>query len=293
MNMDKIKKKKLLSRLIKSRKNGELKNFIIKSPNLIPPVPDLRTSSDKKRDFEIQKKKEEDDAKVLIQEGRDRMFNMSFENQQWEHMWNLEEYEKNRIERYENEFPYDESYEGVAQWCICYKCRPEWHSECGGSIYKAKEENKEFWENRKMNKEDSERERKRLKLKEQDLNNRKLAKRTAKEQKKKIEKEENEKMEKEKLKKNFELQEMEYRKFLIKEKDQEREQLIKDQGWKKHISKKTNKVYWVKMQESKWDKEINVQYDEWLEFYSYNHDKQYWYNHKTKEKSWVRPNLDV
>ena len=124
--MDKIKKKKILSRLRKSRKNGELNNFIIKSPNLIPPAPDLRTSLEKKKDFEIQKKKEEDDAKALIQEGRDRIFNMSFENQQWEHMWNLEEYEKNRIERYENEFPYDESYEGVAHQGFLLKRLLDW-----------------------------------------------------------------------------------------------------------------------------------------------------------------------
>ena len=35
----------------------------------------------------------------------------------------------------------DESYEGVAQWCICYKCRPDWHSQPGGVIYISKESN--------------------------------------------------------------------------------------------------------------------------------------------------------
>jgi len=253
------------------RKNN---NFKIKTPKLIPPIPVVK-----------------EDPNIIIQEGRDRMFSMSFENQQWEHMWNLEEYEKNRIEWYENEFPCDESYEGVAQWCICYKCRPKWHSKPGGSIYNAKEKSKEFWENYKMNKEDSEREKKRLKLKEKILANKKLARRNAKEEKKRLEKEEIERKKTEELKKNFELQEMEYRKFLIKEKDMEREKLIKEQGWKKYFSKE-NKIYWNKLNETKWDSEINIKYNEWLEFYSYKHDKQFWYNHKTKEKTWNNPILN-
>ena len=112
-----------------------------------------------------------------------------------------------------------------------------------------------------------------------------------KKKKKRLEKEEIERKKKEELKKNFELQEMEYRKFLIKEKDIEREKLIKEQGWKKYFSK-GNKIYWNKLNETKWDSEINIKYNEWLEFYSYKHDKQFWYNHKTKEKTWNNPILN-
>ena len=82
------KDKKKLKRLREMRKNN---NFKIETPKLIPHIPVVK-----------------EDPNVIIQEGIDGMFNMSFENQQWEHMWNLEEYEKNRIQRYENEFPCDD-----------------------------------------------------------------------------------------------------------------------------------------------------------------------------------------
>ena len=35
---------------------------------------------------------------------------------------------------------------------------------------------------------------------------------------------------------------------------------------------------------------MNIKYDEWMEFYSYTNEKSYWYNHKTKERTWVDPN---
>ena len=151
------KKKKLLERIRKAQKNGGL---IFRPP--LPLPPDLRTPEEKKRDKQLQIIKEKKEALELIQEGIDRMFTMSLDKQQWEHDWNVEEYENNRIEMYENEFPCDESYDGVAQWCICYKCRPDWHSQPGGSLYKMREQNKETWEQFRMEKEDSEREKIRL-----------------------------------------------------------------------------------------------------------------------------------
>jgi len=213
----------------------------------------------------------EDEKKQLIQEGRYRMFNMSLKKQDCEHEWNLEEYEKNCIEKYENEYPCDESYEGVAQWCICYKCRPIWHSQAGGVIYKAKEENNNFLDLHNMIREDSKRERKRLKTLKQE--------------------QDKEKERKKEFKQNMKLQEMEYRGFLIKQKNKERETIIKESGWKQNISKKSGKIYWFNSRESKWDNEIDVKYDHWLEFYCYKYDKQFWYSHKTKEKTWNNPNL--
>ena len=173
------KSQRLKNRIKQLKKEGKKLN--ISTPMLLPPPPpDLRTREEKLRDREIEKKKADDDAEKLIQEGIDSIFNLSFEKQNWEHAWNLEEYEKDRIERYENEFPRDESYEGVAQWCICYKCRPKWHSQPGGVIYIAKEESRQQFESYKMFKEDSEREKKRLKLKEQKLNQMKIEKRRLK-----------------------------------------------------------------------------------------------------------------
>ena len=169
------KSQRLRNRIKQLKKEGKKLN--ISTPMLLPPPPpDLRTREEKIRDKAIEKKKAEEDAEKLIQEGRDLIFNLSCDKQDWEHAWNLEEYEKGRIERYENEYPRDESYEGVAQWCICYKCRPDWHSQPGGVIYIAKEESRQQFESYKMFKEDSEREKKRLKLKEQKLNQMKIEK---------------------------------------------------------------------------------------------------------------------
>jgi hypothetical protein len=180
---------RLRNRIRKLAKEG--KKLHISTPMLLPPPPpDLRTREEKIRDKAIEKKKAEEEAEKLIKEGRDSIFNLSFDKQDWEHMWNLEEYEKGRIERYENEFPRDESYEGVAQWCICYKCRPKWHSQPGGVIYIAKEESRQQAESYKMFKEDSEREKKRLKLKEENIIKRKMEKRRIKEEEKQKKKEE-------------------------------------------------------------------------------------------------------
>ena len=296
------KSQKLRNRIKKLAKEGKKLN--ISTPMLLPPPPpDLRTREEKIRDKAIEKKKAEEEAEKLIQEGRDSIFNLSFDKQDWEHAWNLEEYEKDRIERYENEFPRDESYEGVAQWCICYKCRPDWHSQPGGVIYIAKEESRQQFESYKMFKEDSEREKKRLKLKEQKLNQMKIEKRRLKEQEKQKKKEEDEKKRKleldKKLKEQLPLQghsgsaaEMEYRKFMIEQKDLEKIKIYETKGWKKNISKRTGRIYWSnsKTNENKWDHEMNIKYDEWMEFYSYTNEKSYWYNHKTKERTWVDPN---
>ena len=43
----------------------------------------------------LAKKKEEEDAIKLIEESKERIFNLSFDQQDWEHDWNLEEYQKN------------------------------------------------------------------------------------------------------------------------------------------------------------------------------------------------------
>ena len=278
------KRNTLATRIRNAQKNGGL----MFRPPIPPPPPDLRSPDEKRRDKEIQRIKKEKEAQELIQEGIDDMFTMSLDKQQWAHDWNVEEYENNRIEMYENEFPCDESYDGVAQWCICYKCRPDWHSQPGGSLYKMREQNKETWEQFRMEKEDSEREKIRLRLKEKAIRDRKIARRKAKEEAKLKEEEDKKRERREELKKQMEEQEMEYRKFLIKSKDDERDQLIKKQGWKQRKSK-TGKFYWVNKTESQWN--IDVDYNPWLEFYSYKHDKQFWYNHKTKESVWINPNL--
>ena len=116
---------RLISRLKNRAKDGKT----IFNNITIPQPVDNRTPQQKRIDREIAKKKEEEDAIKLIEENKEKIFNLSFEKQDWEHEWNLEEYQKDRIWRYEDEYPRDESYEGVAQWCICYKCRPEWHSQ--------------------------------------------------------------------------------------------------------------------------------------------------------------------
>ena len=279
--------KNLLERLRRKKKDGEyLKPHFIVPPK---PPPDLRTPEEKKRDKLLAKKKEEEDAIKLIEESKERIFNLSFDQQDWEHDWNLEEYQKNRIERYDNEYPCDESYQGVAQWCICYKCRPEWHSQPGGVIYKSREENRERNESFRMAKEDSEREIKRLKLKKEEENRRRMDRRRIKQEIIAREKREKEEKEKEELKKKMIEQEKEYRIIMIKEKDKERDKIYESNGWKKNISKKNGKVYWTNSEnKSKWDKDMNIEYDQWIEFYSYNYSKPYWYNHKTKEKSWSK-----
>ena len=91
--------------------------------------------------------------------------------------------------------------------------------------------------------------------------------------------------------KKMELQEVKYRIFLIINKDKERLEMILCYGWIKKISKKTNKIYWIKNNESIWDDEIYVKYNPWLEFYSYYYDKQFWHHHITKENTWNNPNL--
>ena len=275
-----------INKLRNLRKNGAKLSY--HQPMPIPP--DTRTPEQKRIDKENKKKKEEEDALKLIEENKEKVFNLTFEQQDWEHEWNLEEYQKDRIERYENEYPRDESYQGVAQWCICYKCRPNWHSQPGGVIYKNKEENRENWELFKMQKEDSDREKKRLKLKQQEIQKRKIERQKAKREKLENEKKEKERKEKEEQQMKMIEQEKEYRILMIKEKDKERDNIYEGKGWKKKISKKSGKIYWLHKDtnESKWDNKMNIEYDEWIEFYSYNYNKPYWYNHKTKEKVWER-----
>lgn len=285
-----MNRKNLIERLRKMRKNGEYPRPHFSFPP--KPPPDLRTPEEKKRDRILAKKKEEEDAKLLIEESKQRIFNLSFDQQDWEHEWNLEEYQKDRIHRYENEYPCDESYEGVAQWCICYKCRPKWHSQPGGVIYKSREENREQMENFRMAKEDSEREIKRLKLKKEDEYKRKMERRRIKQEKIAKEKKEKEEKEREEIKKKMIEQEKEYRIIMIKEKDKERDNIYESKGWKKKISKKCGKIYWINSEnQSIWEKDMNIEYDEWIEFYSYNYNKPYWYNHKTNEKVWERQNI--
>jgi hypothetical protein len=96
---------------------------------------------------------------------------------------------------------------------------------------------------------------------------------------------------KDEFKKFMELQEIKYRKFLVKKKDKERLEIILYYGWIKKISKKTNNIYWIKDNESIWDDKMYVIYNPWLEFYSYYYDKQFWYHHITKENTWINPNL--
>ena len=278
--------RKMISRLKNLRKNGDKLSY--HQPMPIPP--DTRTPEQKRIDKENKKKKEEEDALKLIEENKEKVFNLTFEQQDWEHEWNLEEYQKDRIERYENEYPRDESYQGVAQWCICYKCRPNWHSQPGGVIYKSIEENRENRELFKMQKEDSDREKKRLKLKQQEIQKRKIERQKAKREKLENEKKEKERKEKEEQQMKMIEQEKEHRILMIKEKDKERDNIYEGKGWKKKISKKCGKIYWLHKDtnESKWDNEMNIEYDEWIEFYSYNYNKPYWYNHKTNEKVWER-----
>ena len=276
--------RRMISKLRNLRKNGAKLSYHQSIP------PDTRTPEQKRIDKEDKKKKEEGDALKLIEENKEKVFNLSFEQQDWEHEWNLEEYQKDRIERYENEYPRDESYQGVAQWCICYKCRPNWHSQPGGVIYKSKEENRENRELFKMQKEDSDREKKRLKLKQQEIQKRKIERQKAKREKLENEKKEKERKEKEEQQMKIIEREKEHRILMIKEKDKERDNIYEGKGWKKKISKKCGKIYWLHKDtnESKWDNEMNIEYDEWIEFYSYNYNKPYWYNHKTKEKVWER-----
>ena len=257
---------RLISRLKNRAKDGKT----IFNNITIPQPVDNRTPQQKRIDREIAKKKEEEDAIKLIEENKEKIFNLSFEKQDWEHEWNLEEYQKDRIWRYEDEYPRDESYEGVAQWCICYKCRPEWHSQPGGVIYINRERNKEQWEIYRMNKEDSERERQRLKKKANDAYRKKLERRRVKKEAEEKARKEKEEKEKEELHKKLDEQEKEYRKFLIEEKDKERENIIESKGWSKKVSKSNNKIYWYnsKTKEKIWDKDMNVDYNVWLEFYS-------------------------
>ena len=262
---------------------------ITKIPTFRPPPPDVRTFAEKKKDRELQNIEDEKKAKELIEEGRDRMFNMSFEKQQMEHEWNVEEYEKGRIESYENEFPYNELYEGVAQWCICYKCRPDFHSQPGGVIYLANEKKKAFSEHHKMFREDSSREKKRIKLEEIEVRAKKIARRQLREDKKRKEKEEEEKIKKEEFHKKMQLEEMNYRAYLIKEKTEERDKLLVSQGWKKGISTSIGKTFWSNGVKSLWENDIHVEYDEWLEFYSHKNNKPFWYNHRTKSRTWCNP----
>ena len=278
--------RRLINKIKILKKNGGKLNY---HQNIDIP-PDIRTPEQKRIDKEKERKKKEEESLKLIEENKEKVFNLSFEQQDWEHEWNLEEYQKDRIQRYENEYPRDESYEGVAQWCICYKCRPEWHSQPGGVIYISKERNKENWEIFKMQKEDSDREKKRLKLKQQEIQKKKIEKQKAKKEKLENDKKEKERKEKEENQKKMIEQEKEFRIFLIKEKDKERDKIYEDKGWKKNISKNSGNIYWTNSNQSILEKDMNIEYDEWIEFYSNSYNKPYWYNHKTKEKSWSKPN---
>lgn len=279
--------RRMISKLKNLRKNGAKLSY--HQPLPIPP--DTRTPEQKRIDKENEKRKREEEALKLIEENKEKVFSLTFEQQDWEHEWNLEEYQKDRIERYENEYPRDESYEGVAQWCICYKCRPEWHSQPGGVIYLSKERNRENWELFKMQKEDSDREKKRLKLKHQEIQKRKIEKQKAKREKLENEKKEKERKEKEEQDKKMKEQEKEYNLLLIKEKDEERDKIYESKGWQKNISRKSGKIYWINKntKESKWDKDMDIEYNVWIEFYSTTNHKFYWYNHKTHEKVWEQP----
>lgn len=285
-------RRELLKRLRRKAKDGEISkqtNVKYEFNQIKKPIIDERTLEQKRIDIKLEKKKKEEEALKLIEESKERIFNLSFDQQDWEHEWNLEEYQKDRIERYENEYPCDESYEGVAQWCICYKCRPEWHSQPGGVIFKDREKNREQMETYKMGKEDSEREIKRLKLKKEDEYKRKMERRRIKQEKIAKEKKEKEEKEKEEKKQKMIEQEKEYRIIMIKEKDKERDNIYESKGWKKKISKKFGKIYWTNSEnQSIWEKDMLIEYDEWIEFYSYKYSKAYWYNHRTKEKSWLQ-----
>ena len=68
-------------------------------------------------------------------------------------------------------------------------------------------------------------------------------------------------------------QEKEYRIVMIKEKDKELDNIYESKGWKKKISKKYGKIYWTNSEnQSIWEKDMLIEYDEWIEFYSYKYD---------------------
>ena len=251
--------------------------------------PPEKTEKEKREERRLAKIKEEEEAKKRIEDHKNEIFTMSFEKQRSEHEWNLEEFEKGRFYNLECDLEWDESRDGqgVSEYCICYQCRPEWHSLPGGSIWLSKERNKEYWENIRMGKEEGEREKNRLKQKEIDKNERRRKKAQLRQEQKRKEEEEKKLKEKKEYEERMLKIHEEYNDMILDDARQKRIQNIQNDGWVKYMSKTHNQIYWVNndTKDKVWDIKMNNKYDIWCELDSYDNMETYWINAHNGKKS--------